>query len=81
MTPVVMAALLLGLNLEATPAADPLCFSSDVKTVCCPGACAAKNGPKWTQANEILRGCMKGLGCSDDENKGATVFMRCECGN
>jgi len=76
MTPIVMAAMLLGIHLEATP----LCFSSDVKQLCCPGACSAKNGPKWSQANDILRGCMRGLGCSDSESKGATVFMRCDCG-
>jgi hypothetical protein len=76
MTPVVMAAMLLGFHLEAMP----MCFSSDVKQLCCRGACSAKNGTKWSQANDILRGCMRGLGCSDSESKGATVFMRCDCG-
>ena len=72
MTPLVMAALLLGLNLDAVP----VCFSSDVKALCCPSACAVKNSPKWEQANEVLRGCMRGLGCSDGESRGATVAMR-----
>jgi hypothetical protein len=75
MTPLVMAALLLGLNLEAVP----MCFSSDVKQLCCPSACATKNSPKWTQADQVLRGCMKGIGCSDGESKNATVGMRCTC--
>lgn len=79
MTPLVLAALLLGLNLESAADAVPMCFASDVKALCCPGACAAKNGPKWSQASEILRGCMKALGCSDGESKGATVFMKCDC--
>ncbi len=56
MTPFMMAAL-----LEAVP----MCFSSDVKQLCCPSACGTKNSPKWTQANDVLRGCMRGLGCGD----------------
>ena len=80
MTPFAMAALMVGMNLEVGSDAVPMCFASDVKALCCPGACAAKNGHKWPQVNEILRGCMKGLGCSDSESKGATVFMKCDCG-
>lgn len=60
--------------------AEPLCFASDVKALCCPSACTTKNSPKWERANDILRACMRGLGCSDAESRGATVFMRCECG-
>jgi hypothetical protein len=78
-TPLILAALLLGLDLEGAVDAVPMCFASDVKALCCPGACVAKIGPKWTQANEILRGCMKGLGCADGESKSATVFMKCDC--
>lgn len=52
------------------------CFAADVKTYCCPSACAAKHSGKWYQANDVLRGCMRGMGC--DAN-GATVFMRCGC--
>jgi hypothetical protein len=59
--------------------AVPMCFSSDVKAICCPAACAAKASSKWQQADEVLRGCMKGLGCSDGSTKSATVFMRCDC--
>ena len=75
MTPFMLAVLLLGLNLDAVP----LCFSSDIKQLCCPSACATKNSPKWTQADQLLRGCMKGIGCSDGESKGATVGMKCTC--
>ncbi|HEY5957410.1 MAG TPA: hypothetical protein VIV60_12680 [Polyangiaceae bacterium] len=58
--------------------AEPMCFASDVQRVCCPSACAAKNGKEWTHANEILRGCMLGLGCKSGVES-ATVFMRCSC--
>lgn len=61
------------------PAPVPLCFQSDVKTLCCPSACATKASPKWERANEVLRACMKGIGCSDSESKGATVGMKCNC--
>ncbi len=74
MTPLLMAALLLGLN-----APDPVCFASEVAKLCCPSACAVKNSPKWERANDVLRGCMKGIGCSDGESKGATVGMKCNC--
>jgi hypothetical protein len=75
MTPFMMAALLLGLDLDVVP----LCFSSDIQKFCCPSACAVKNSPKWTQADGVLRGCMKGIHCSDGESNGATVGMKCNC--
>ena len=75
MTPTIMAALLVGLNLDAVP----MCFSSDVKQLCCPSACATKSSPKWSQANDVLRACMKGIGCGDGESKNATVGMKCNC--
>lgn len=53
------------------------CFASDVKAYCCPSACAVKKSSHWYQANEVLRGCMRGLGCSSVE--GATVYMKCGC--
>jgi hypothetical protein len=56
------------------------CFSSDVKTLCCPSACAVKDSPKWSTANDVLRACMRGIGCSDSDSKNATVFMKCDCG-
>lgn len=65
--------LLLMLNLNA----DPMCFSSDVKSICCPSACAAKKSSKWPQADEILQGCMHVLGCS--VGKSDTVSMHCDC--
>ena len=75
MTAFMMAALLLGVDLDASP----LCFASDVRKLCCPSACAVKDSPKWTEANDVLRGCMRGIGCRDDDSRGATVAMRCEC--
>lgn len=74
MTPILLAALLLGLD---TP--ESVCFASDVAKLCCPSACAVKNSPKWEQTNEVLRECMKGIGSSDGESKDATVSMRCKC--
>jgi hypothetical protein len=59
--------------------AEPVCFNSDVKALCCPSACAVKRSLKWSKADETLRACMKGIGCSDSESKSATVFMRCSC--
>ena len=64
--------------LFAEPA-EPLCFQSDVRLYCCSSACAVKSSPKWDQADQILRGCMRGIGCSDSESKGATVGMKCSC--
>jgi hypothetical protein len=59
---------------------EPMCFSSDVQSLCCPAACATRSGPKWSQADDVLRSCAKGIGCSNSETKGASVFMRCNCG-
>lgn len=61
--------------------AAELCFSSDVQAMCCPAACAAKKGKQWHNADEILRGCMRGMGCSESSVDGATVFLRCDCGD
>jgi hypothetical protein len=55
------------------------CASWDVREACCPAGCAAKNGTMWSKADDILRGCMRGLGCSESEVKGASVFMKCDC--
>lgn len=55
------------------------CAPWDVRETCCAAGCAAKNGPQWPKADEILRGCMRGLGCSESEVRGASVFMRCDC--
>ena len=57
--------------------ANAACFQSDVRQLCCPAACAAKNSPHWYQADSILRGCMRGMGCQGSET--ATVGMRCGC--
>jgi len=75
MTALALAALLLGLELEPVP----VCFASDVKSLCCPSACTVKSSPKWPQADAVLKACMRGIGCSAGESKAATVFMRCEC--
>ena len=61
------------------PMASAACTRWDIKDTCCLAGCAAKRGSNWSKADEILRGCMRGLGCSDSEVKGATVFMNCDC--
>jgi len=58
------------------PEPEGLCFTSDVRAICCPSACAAKRGSKWYKADEILRACVNSLGCND---RGATVEGRCSC--
>ncbi len=55
------------------------CTSFDVKDACCAAGCAAKKGSNWSKADDILRGCMRGLGCSESDAKSATVFMKCDC--
>jgi hypothetical protein len=55
------------------------CASWDVREVCCPAGCAARSGRKWSRADEVLRACMRGIGCSPGEVSGATVFIRCDC--
>lgn len=74
--------VLFGIVVASSAQAEPIplaCFSSDIAALCCPGACAAKRGPKWTKADAILRGCMQGLGCSPADVKTATTFMKCNC--
>ena len=71
-------ALLMALGFDV-PAPAELCFMSDVQKLCCPSACAVKDSPKWTDANEVLRACMRGIGCSEGDSKGASVFMKCNC--
>jgi len=68
-------ALLLPLLLASTASAS--CYQSDVKALCCSAACAAYNSTKWYRANDVLRGCMRGLGC--ESSSGATVGTKCEC--
>jgi len=53
------------------------CFQADVKAYCCPSACAAKKSSHWYQADGVLRGCMRGLGCGGSDS--ASVFMLCGC--
>lgn len=55
------------------------CASWDIKANCCPAGCAAKKGTQWPKADDILRGCMRGLGCGEGDVKSATVFMKCDC--
>ena len=59
------------------PPAEPVCFASDIKQLCCPSACDVKRSTKWQRANEVLRSCAKGIGCKDSDNW--TVGMRCDC--
>ncbi len=63
----------------AAPEALAACGSQDIHNQCCPTACEANNDPKKkSQANYILRGCMKNLGCKSGLSDG-TVFSYCNC--
>lgn len=57
--------------------AEPVCFSSEVQALCCPSACAVRNSPKWTEADDVLRACAKGIGCKSVDSW--SVSMRCNC--
>jgi hypothetical protein len=37
-----------------------------------------KNSPRWQEADEWLRACMRGVGCTGDVDV-ATVATRCMC--
>ena len=67
------AILFLHLVLENT------CTPQDVKEVCCPMVCATKASRCWPKANDNLRLCMQGLGCSKPQVRSANAFNRCGC--
>ncbi len=70
--------LLLLLLLCSTAGATTSCPSWDVQVYCCPSACSAKKLPGHKE-DTILRSCMRGLGCSEDESSHGTVFQMCTC--
>lgn len=72
-------AIALGI-LVAVSTDGQACMTPDVQAMCCPAACAAKAGPHWPDADEVLRGCMRGLGCDEPGTRSATVSMMCWCG-
>ena len=62
------------------PQLMPLCFVSDVQQLLLWfGLCHQGFAQVGTGKRRAAR-CMKGIGCSDGESKGATVGLRCECG-
>lgn len=60
------------LNQEA----EPMCFASDAKAMCCPSACAvkAKRGP--TEADKVFGACWASLECKE---LAPSVFIGCGC--
>lgn len=54
------------------------CFDSDVKSYCCPSACAVKKSSHWYQADAVLQQCMQSIGCGE-KSSSASVFMKCNC--
>jgi hypothetical protein len=72
----VIPALALWFEVEVAP----MCYASDIKALCCPSACAVRRSSRWEHANDVLRACMRGIGCGS-ESKSATVGMRCDCSN
>jgi hypothetical protein len=73
-----ITAFLIGLGLQP-PAQQPApaagCCAS-VYQACCRSACAARSGPRWYQADSILRGCLETAGC-DTHNP--TTNLECPC--
>ena len=61
---------------EARPRYRRACFSSDVRELCCPSACAAKRLSRWQSADQVLRGCEHMLGCVPSS---ASVSWKCGC--
>jgi hypothetical protein len=59
--------------------AQPLCFDVDVRELCCPNACAVRARRLPSDADRVLRACMRELGCSDTSIRAATVLMNCDC--
>lgn len=49
---------------------------SDVRLLCCPSACAVKRDRMQSDANRVLRACMRSLGA---RGEAATVGMVCGC--
>ncbi len=74
---IITSVLLLSLGFVQEP--TQVCFTSDVKALCCPSACAVKSSPKWPDADKVLQSCMKSIGCTDSESKGRSVTMVCNC--
>lgn len=65
--------MLFSILLAATMS---VCFESEAKAVCCPSACHVYSTPRWPVADDVLRGCYRGLGCDDE---GRTVRNTCGC--
>jgi hypothetical protein len=58
--------------------ADPLCFSSNVRELCCPSACAVRAKRMPSDADRTLRACWMSLGCKGSAP--SSVGMFCDCG-
>ena len=75
---VFLSVLLLGASAEDVVASS--CTRWDIRDVCCPPACAARSSAhEFQHADEILRGCMRGLGCGDSMTHEAHVLALCDC--
>jgi hypothetical protein len=72
-------ALIFALLFEQPAEPETGCFSSDIQQLCCPSACAVKGSSSWQKADEVLRGGVKALGCSDARTKSSSVFKDCTC--
>jgi hypothetical protein len=68
-----MAALLLGLNFEVVP----MCFISDLRSLCCPAYCQARGDVRYfDRAERIFKECAKGA-CGKGRRHSRIV---CSCG-
>lgn len=50
------------------------CTSWDIRDLCCPSYCAAKNSSRWSSADNIFAGCIASLQCKPNHTSG---FLAC----
>lgn len=55
-----------------------MCFTSDVRALCCPSACAVMQSPRWYEADRTLTACARSLGCHNGSSN-MNVRFTCQC--
>jgi hypothetical protein len=66
--------LLRALALAALAA----CFTSDVRALCCPSACAVARSSRWYEADRTLTACARSLRCYHGSST-LDTRMVCQC--
>ena len=57
----------------------PACPQWDIQQICCPSACAVLRSTQPFKADDVLQGCMRGLGCREQDVLNAHTTMTCYC--